>query len=128
MAAVELSDEELDIRQKLKDDFPHYASRCLKIRPKSGNLISFELNFVDTPSAIVKVVPSSNMSLPEAGSTSAPYRRSHLGSESPECGQAEIALYGASRGPGTALQTEKGFRQGPAVFESTEQKVQLACS
>ena len=44
MAAVELSDEELGIRQKLKDDFPHYASRCLKIRPKSGSLIPFELN------------------------------------------------------------------------------------
>ncbi|MEQ1718667.1 MAG: hypothetical protein ABL907_22220, partial [Hyphomicrobium sp.] len=29
-----LSDRELAIRQKLKDDFPHYASRCLKIRPK----------------------------------------------------------------------------------------------
>ncbi len=48
MAAVELSDEELGIRQKLKDDFPHYASRCLKIRPKSGNLVSFELNRVQT--------------------------------------------------------------------------------
>ncbi len=48
MAAVELSDEELGIRQRLKDDFPHYASRCLKIRPKSGNLVSFELNRVQT--------------------------------------------------------------------------------
>jgi hypothetical protein len=28
--------DELAIRQKLKDDFPHYASRCLKIRTKSG--------------------------------------------------------------------------------------------
>lgn len=28
------SDEELAIRQRLKDDFPHYAARCLKIRTK----------------------------------------------------------------------------------------------
>ena len=29
-----LSDRERAMRQKLKDNFPHYASRCLKIRPK----------------------------------------------------------------------------------------------
>lgn len=29
-----LSDRERAIRQKLKDNFPHYASRCLQIRPK----------------------------------------------------------------------------------------------
>ena len=45
-AAVGLGDEELVIRQKLKDDFPHYASRCLKIRPKKGGLIPFKLNQV----------------------------------------------------------------------------------
>ena len=39
MAAVELDDEEFAIRQRLKDDFPHYASRCLKIRPKAGGLV-----------------------------------------------------------------------------------------
>ncbi len=34
------------IRQRLKDDFPHYAARCLRIRPKTGGLRSFELNGV----------------------------------------------------------------------------------
>lgn len=29
-----LSDREKEIRQKLKDDYRHYSSRCLKIRPK----------------------------------------------------------------------------------------------
>lgn len=41
-----LSERERAIRQRLKDDFPHYASRCLKIRPKdprAGNQ-PFELN------------------------------------------------------------------------------------
>ena len=41
-----LSIEELEIRQRLKDNFPHYSSRCLKIRPKdprAGNQ-PFELN------------------------------------------------------------------------------------
>lgn len=41
---MHLSKEELDIRQRLKTDFPHYTKTCLKIRPKSGNLIPFELN------------------------------------------------------------------------------------
>ena len=42
---------DLDARQKaifqrLKDDFPHYAAKCLKIRPKAGGLIPLELNRV----------------------------------------------------------------------------------
>ena len=36
--------KELAIRQRLKNDFPHYAAKCLKIRPKKGGLISFALN------------------------------------------------------------------------------------
>ncbi len=41
----------LDARQKatlqrLKDDFPHYAAKCLKIRPKAGGLVPLELNRV----------------------------------------------------------------------------------
>jgi len=32
------------IRQKLKNDFPHYAERCLRIRPKSGRIQTFSLN------------------------------------------------------------------------------------
>ena len=36
--------EERDLRQKLKDDYNHYASRCLKIRPKDGKLEPFILN------------------------------------------------------------------------------------
>lgn len=41
-----LPDREKEIRSRLKADFPHYASRCLKIRPKdprAGNQ-PFELN------------------------------------------------------------------------------------
>jgi hypothetical protein len=43
---VSLSDEERSIRQRLKDDFPHYASKCLKIRTKDprGGPQPFVLN------------------------------------------------------------------------------------
>ena len=30
----DLSEREKGIRQRLKDDFPHYAKKCLTIRPK----------------------------------------------------------------------------------------------
>ncbi|MBZ4400410.1 hypothetical protein, partial [Myxococcus sp. AS-1-15] len=33
-AQEELSPREKAIRQRLKDDFPHYAEKCLRIRPK----------------------------------------------------------------------------------------------
>jgi hypothetical protein len=39
-----ISSEELAIRQKLKDDFKHYASKCLKIRTKAGGVSGFLLN------------------------------------------------------------------------------------
>lgn len=39
-----LSDRERAIRQRLKDDFEHYASRCLKIRTKAGHVEPFTLN------------------------------------------------------------------------------------
>lgn len=39
-----MNDRERRIRQKLKDDFAHYASRCLKIRSKDGSVIPFALN------------------------------------------------------------------------------------
>ena len=39
-----LSDKELAIRQRLKDDFPHYASKCLWIRTKSGSIEPLILN------------------------------------------------------------------------------------
>ncbi len=35
---------ELAIRQRLKDDFEHYAAKCLSIRTKSGKVIRLELN------------------------------------------------------------------------------------
>jgi len=35
---------ELQLRQKLKDDFEYYASRCLKIRTKEGKVEPFQLN------------------------------------------------------------------------------------
>ncbi len=47
-----LSEREKAIRQRLKDDFEHYAARCLKIRPKhlegeaQPGLIPFRLNAV----------------------------------------------------------------------------------
>lgn len=39
-----MSDREKAIRQKLKDDFDHYASKCLKLRSKAGSIIPFQLN------------------------------------------------------------------------------------
>lgn len=39
-----LSEKDRAIRQKLKDDFKHYASKCLYIRAKSGKVIPFVLN------------------------------------------------------------------------------------
>lgn len=39
-----MDDKERAIRQKLKDDFPHYAAKCLKIRTKSGAVVPFALN------------------------------------------------------------------------------------
>jgi hypothetical protein len=39
-----MDDKERAIRQRLKDDFPHYASKCLKIRTKSGKVVPLELN------------------------------------------------------------------------------------
>lgn len=39
-----MTDRERKIRQRLKDDFEHYAKKCLKIRPKKGSLIPLNLN------------------------------------------------------------------------------------
>lgn len=39
-----LTDRERAIRQRLKDDFEHYANKCLKIRTKLGSVESFTLN------------------------------------------------------------------------------------
>lgn len=39
-----MTPEELAIRQRLKDDFEHYAPRCLKIRTKAGKVEPFQLN------------------------------------------------------------------------------------
>jgi len=39
-----MDSRELAIRQRLKDDFEHYASKCLKIRTKSGEILPFTLN------------------------------------------------------------------------------------
>jgi hypothetical protein len=36
--------DELAVRQQLKDDFLHYAPRCLKIRGKSGEIFPFVVN------------------------------------------------------------------------------------
>lgn len=39
-----MDDAEKRIRLRLKNDFEHYASKCLKIRSKSGNINPFVLN------------------------------------------------------------------------------------
>lgn len=39
-----LTDKERAIRRKLRDDFGHYAAKCLKIRAKSGKVLPFDLN------------------------------------------------------------------------------------
>ncbi len=39
-----LSERERAIRLRLKDDLPHYADRCLRIRTKSGSIESLSLN------------------------------------------------------------------------------------
>lgn len=39
-----LPDDERQIRQKLKDDLPHYAGKCLKIKTKVGGIEPFTLN------------------------------------------------------------------------------------
>lgn len=39
-----MNDDERAIRQRLKDDFGHYASRCLRIRTKRGAIEPFALN------------------------------------------------------------------------------------
>lgn len=39
-----MSPEEKQIRQRLKDDFPHYSSKCLKIRTKAGIIENFVMN------------------------------------------------------------------------------------
>jgi hypothetical protein len=41
---MSLSEKEKAIRQRLKDDFLHYAPRCLKIRAKSAQVVPFEPN------------------------------------------------------------------------------------
>lgn len=41
---AEALDEDIEIFQKLKDDFVHYAPRCLRIRTKEHGVVAFELN------------------------------------------------------------------------------------
>jgi len=39
-----MTEEERQIRLRLRDDFPHFASKCLKIRTKAGQVLPFSLN------------------------------------------------------------------------------------
>jgi hypothetical protein len=41
---MSLSEREKSIRRRLRDDFLHYAPRCLKIRTKSGKVVPLALN------------------------------------------------------------------------------------
>ena len=43
-SAALLDDGERQIRQRLKDDFEHYAARALKIRTKNGDIDALVLN------------------------------------------------------------------------------------
>lgn len=42
--STSLTEEERRVRQRLKDDFPHFAEKCLKIRTKSGKIAPLTLN------------------------------------------------------------------------------------
>jgi hypothetical protein len=44
MAKIKYSAEEAKARERLMNDFPHYAENVLKIRPKKGGLIPFRFN------------------------------------------------------------------------------------
>lgn len=39
-----MDSKEKEIRQRLKDNFNHYAAKCLKIRTKSGKVVPLEMN------------------------------------------------------------------------------------
>lgn len=39
-----MDEKERAIRQRLKDDFEHYAAKCLKIRTKAGAIVPLQLN------------------------------------------------------------------------------------
>ena len=41
---MSLSEREKAVRKKLRDDFPHYATKCLKIRTKAGSVEPLVLN------------------------------------------------------------------------------------
>ena len=42
---MEYDKDLIKVRQTLIDDFPFYAKHCLAIRPKSGGVVPFELNY-----------------------------------------------------------------------------------
>ena len=44
MLARKMDDDEVRIRKRLRDDFIHYAAKCLKIRTKKGDIATFSLN------------------------------------------------------------------------------------
>jgi len=44
MSSPSLSERERAIRQRLRDDFAHYARKCLRIRTKAGKVEPLELN------------------------------------------------------------------------------------
>lgn len=43
-STIELDEREKRIRRRLRDDFEHYAARCLKIRTKGGAIVPLILN------------------------------------------------------------------------------------
>jgi hypothetical protein len=45
---MSLTDRERTIRRRLRDDFAHYAAKCLRIRTKAGKIAPLELNQAQT--------------------------------------------------------------------------------
>jgi hypothetical protein len=45
---VRMSEEEKGLRQRYKDELPYFAQECLRIRPKSGELLPFRFNGVQS--------------------------------------------------------------------------------
>ncbi|WP_336057363.1 hypothetical protein [Nitratireductor sp. CH_MIT9313-5] len=41
---MSLSEKEKAIRKKLRDDYPHYSEKCLRIRSKDGSIVPLTLN------------------------------------------------------------------------------------
>ena len=46
---MSMSERERRIRRRLRDELPHYARKCLKIRTKAGEVVPLVLGAEDRP-------------------------------------------------------------------------------